>query len=93
MQSPSIQAVATSETTARCGGEVISDGGEPVIARGVCWSTSENPTLADRHTTDGGGEGEFTSEITLLNCSKEYFVRAYATNSAGTVYGNQVIFG
>jgi hypothetical protein len=86
------QAVATSETTARCGGEVISDGGEPVIARGVCWSTFENPTLSDRHTTDGGGVGEFASEITGLNCSKEYFVRAYATNSVGTVYGNQVIF-
>ncbi len=85
------QAMATSETSAQCGGNVISEGSEPVIARGVCWSTSENPTLADRHSTDGGGVGEFASVMTGLNCSKTYFIRAYATSEAGTVYGNQII--
>ncbi|MBQ6156066.1 MAG: choice-of-anchor J domain-containing protein [Bacteroidales bacterium] len=81
-------------TTAVCGGHVVSDGGESVIARGVCWNTSPNPTLTDSegHTTDGDGTGEFTSEMTELSDSTVYYVRAYATNSAGTAYGNTVMF-
>ena len=61
-----------------------------VTARGVCWSTSENPTISNSHTTDGSGLGSFTSSITGLTSGETYYVRAYATNSAGTAYGNQV---
>ena len=95
-----IASVITSPTgtvttiTAISGGNVLSDGGAEVTARGVCWSTSPNPTLENSigHTTDGIGVGEFTSELTgLLECTT-YYVRAYATNSVGTTYGEQETF-
>lgn len=76
------------QTTAECGGTITSDGGAPVTARGVCWSTNPTPTVADNTTTDGTGMGSFTSSITGLAAQTAYFVRAYATNSAGTGYGN-----
>ena len=76
-----------SATTATCGGEVTSSGGSTVTARGVCWSTSQNPTVADSHTSDGSGTGSFNSNITGLTPSTTYYVRAYATNSVGTAYG------
>ena len=79
-------------TSANCGGNVTSDGGATVTARGVCWSTSQNPTLSDSHTTDGSGVGSFTSSITGLTSETTYYVRAYATNSAGTNYGASVAF-
>ena len=75
------------ETTAVSGGNITNNGGSPVTSRGVCWSASEDPTLSDSHTNDGTGTGEFTSEITDLNPNTNYYVRAYATNSAGTAYG------
>ncbi len=78
--------------TASCGGTVTDNGGLNVTARGVCWSTSQNPTLSDSHTTDGSGLGDFTSSITGLSLSTTYYVRAYATTSAGTGYGEQVSF-
>ena len=74
------------------GGEVTSEGGAAVTARGVCWSTSINPTIADSHSTDGGGTGVFTSIIAGLMPATPYYVRAYATSSAGTAYGNEVPF-
>ena len=77
-------------TTATCGGNVTDDGGATVTARGVCWSTSPNPTVSDSHTTNGTGTGNFTSSITGLNPNTTYYVRAYATNSVGTGYGNEV---
>ena len=79
-------------TSATCGGNVTSDGGASVTARGVCWSTSSNPTISDSHTEDGTGTGNFTSSLTGLTTSITYYVRAYATNSWGTAYGNEVIF-
>ncbi len=77
-------------TTATCGGNVTSDGGANVTARGVCWSTNQNPTISDNHTTDGSGVGSFTSNISGLTAGNTYYVRAYATNSVGTAYGNEV---
>ena len=81
-----------SDPYATCGGNVTDDGGATVTARGVCWSTSPNPTLNDSHTTDGSGTGEFTSTLNELVSETIYYVRAYATNSVGTAYGNEVIF-
>ncbi len=82
----------TTETTATCGGEVISDGDDPVTSRGVCWSTFPGPTINDAFTEDGSGLGTFVSYITELDSNTLYYVRAYATNTAGTAYGNQVEF-
>lgn len=79
-------------STATCGGNVTSDGGASVVARGVCWSLTHNPTLDNSHTTDGTGIGTFTSEISGMLSEKVYYVRAYARNSEGTAYGNEVVF-
>ena len=79
-------------TKATGGGNVTDDGGSAVSARGVCWSTGQNPTLEDNHTTDGSGTGTFTSYLTGLTDSTTYYVRAYATNIEGTAYGNEVSF-
>jgi hypothetical protein len=79
-------------TTASSGGNVTNDGGAAVNARGVCWSTSTNPTTTDSHTTDGAGTGTFTSAITGLTPGTTYYLRSYATNTAGTAYGDQVTF-
>ncbi|HAM09756.1 MAG TPA: hypothetical protein DCP74_05660 [Bacteroidales bacterium] len=81
------------QTTASSGGNITSDGNAPVTARGVCWNTSANPTIAlSTKTTDGTGTGTFTSSLTGLTASTTYYVRAYATNSAGTAYGNEQTF-
>ena len=78
-------------TTAKCGGEV-TEGDLTVTARGVCWNTTDNPTVADSHTVDGGGAGSFTSNITGLTENTKYYVRAYAISSAGTAYGETKTF-
>ena len=78
--------------TATCGGNITDHGGLNVTARGVCWSTSPDPTIADSHTTNGSGSGSFSSSITGLNVSTTYYVRAYATTAAGTAYGYEKTF-
>jgi hypothetical protein len=60
--------------------------------RGVCWNTTSSPTTADSHTTDGTGTGTFISYLTGLTPNTLYYIRAYATNSVGTAYGNEVSF-
>jgi uncharacterized protein (TIGR02145 family) len=80
------------QTTANGGGNITSDGGEVVTARGVCWSTNQTPTISDNKTTDGVGAGNFTSSINELTANTKYYVRAYATNKNGTGYGNEVYF-
>ncbi|MBQ7533953.1 MAG: hypothetical protein IJT45_09745 [Bacteroidales bacterium] len=79
-------------TSAICGGVVANSGGADVTARGVCWSTTENPTISDAHTSDGTGTGTFTSSLTNLTPQTTYYIRAYATNEVGTAYGEQKIF-
>jgi hypothetical protein len=79
-------------TSAVSGGNITNDGGTPVTQRGVCWSTSPNPTTANNTTSDGSGVGSYTSTLTGLVAGSTYYVRAYAINSAGTAYGNQVQF-
>ena len=80
------------DVTAICGGNITSDGGSSIIARGVCWNTSQYPTTANNKTTDGNGTGTFSSSLTGLAQDSKYYVRAYATNSVGTMYGNEQSF-
>lgn len=78
-------------TTADCGGIVTNNGGSNIINRGVCWSTSASPTINDNILT--ANLDTFTSNITGLSEHGEtYYVRAYATNSDGTAYGNEQVF-
>jgi len=79
-------------TSATSGGNITTDGGAAVTERGVCWSLNENPSLSDSHTTDGSGSGVFISALSGLTADTTYFVRAYAVNSVGTSYGNEVNF-
>ena len=79
-------------TTATSGGEIYSFGGAPITARGVCWSTSHNPTISDSKTTDGTGMGSFVSHLSGLTIGTTYYVRAYATNSMGASYGEERSF-
>ncbi|NBV91144.1 MAG: collagen-like protein [Flavobacteriia bacterium] len=74
------------------GGNVTNDGGAPVTQRGVCWSTTQNPTLANNNLIIGSGLGSFNDTITGLSGNTTYYVRAFATNSSGTAYGNQISF-
>jgi endonuclease I len=80
-------AASVNMNSAVSGGNATSDGGSAITARGVCWSTNLNPTIADNHTTNGSGTGTFTSNITGLLAGTTYYVRAYITNSLGTFYG------
>jgi hypothetical protein len=78
--------------SAVCGGNIISHGGGAVTQRGVCWSTSSNPTIFNDKTSDGTGTGSFSSNLTGLVQNTQYYVRAYATNSSGTSYGEERVF-
>lgn len=92
---PTVNTAAIIKITANSaegGGEVVSDGGDSVTARGICWGSSPEPTLSDHFTVNESGLGVFVSALTGLECENTYYVRAYATNSAGTVYGNQEDF-
>jgi uncharacterized protein (TIGR02145 family) len=92
---PTLTTTAQSNVTinsATSGGVITKDGGEAITARGVCWSTSQNATVTGSHTTDGTGSGSFTSSLTDLAANTLYYARAYATNSVGTAYGNEISF-
>ena len=73
------------------GGNISGLGGTPVTARGVCWSSSVNPTISGNHSVDGSGAGTFQTTITGLGTFTTYHIRAYATNGIGTAYGNDVV--
>lgn len=83
---------SVTSSSAVTGGNITSDGGGSVTARGVCWSTSSNPTLSHNKTTDGAGEGSFSSNISGLVPNTTYYVKAYVTNNAGTAYGEELNF-
>ncbi len=85
-------ATAITAATATSGGNISSQGGSAVTARGVCWATTASPTLSNSFTTNGSGTGSFTSSITGLISNTLYHVRAYATNSSGTSYGSDLQF-
>jgi len=85
--------IEITSTSAKSGGNISSDGGATVTTRGVVWATSQNPTISlSTKTSNGTGTGAFTSELSSLAANTTYYVRAYATNSAGTAYGNEVSF-
>lgn len=87
-----VEATDVEGTTAVSGGEVTADGGSAVTAYGVCYGTSPNPTVANQKTEDGSGLGAFVSNLTGLRGLTVYYARAYATNGAGTAYGNEITF-
>jgi len=80
------------KNSALSGGLITSDGGEPVTARGVCWSVLPHPTVEDNRTSNGNGSGEYSSYLSGLEPGKTYYVRAYASNITGTGYGNELTF-
>ncbi|MBE0641712.1 MAG: DUF1566 domain-containing protein, partial [Bacteroidales bacterium] len=80
------------QSTALSGGTVISGGGLAVSERGVCWSTGQGPTIAGERSFDGEGTGAFSSILYGLYQNTTYYVRAYATNSMGTSYGEEYSF-
>ena len=87
-----LQATNVTGTSAQCGGNIPSDGGSAITARGICWSVSSNPTIDGDHTMNGTGAGTFYANLYDLQSGTTYHVRAYATNSIGTEYGNEVTF-
>jgi M6 family metalloprotease-like protein len=92
---PTLSTTALTSITynsASSGGNITDDGGASITARGVCWSTTQNPTTSNSKTTDGTDTGSFSSSITGLSPNTKYYVRAYATNSIGTAYGEQIEF-
>jgi FlaG/FlaF family flagellin (archaellin) len=78
--------------SAQSGGNISNDGGANISERGVCWSTSPNPTIGNSKTIDGTGSGDFTSMPTGLSPLTTYYLRAYATNNVGTAYGSEIVF-
>ena len=80
------------QRTAVSGGDVLDDGGESIVARGICWDKSHSPTIRNNRTIETGGTGSFMSNLNGLTPGTIYYVRAYATNKFGTGYGNEVAF-
>ena len=94
-KAPIVSTIEVSDITgnnAISGGDVVDVGSSPIINRGVCWSTGALPTISNNTTSDGAGIGAFSSILTNLKSDEVYYVRAYATNSVGTGYGEVVSF-
>ncbi|WP_350291782.1 hypothetical protein [uncultured Croceitalea sp.] len=92
---PTVTTNAVSNITinsAISGGNISSNGGGSIIRKGVCWSITENPTIADNRTQEDTLDAIFTSNVESLNPGTTYFLRAYASNSAGVAYGAQITF-
>lgn len=92
---PTISTIPITDTNANSassGGIISSDGGQAITLRGLCWSTSPNPTIANDTTINGSGTGTFSSNISGLSGFTTYYVRAYATNINGTGYGDELSF-
>ncbi len=86
------EASEITQTVAISGGDVVSAGGTEILARGICWATTENPSLLNNVVDAPGTTGAFSTSIIGLAPATTYYVRAFATNSVGTSYGNQIIF-
>jgi hypothetical protein len=83
-----------SQTSAISGGSINNDGGMNITAKGICWSnTTSSPTLSNSSITNNGtGASSYSSSLSNLSANTTYFVRAYASNNAGTAYGNTISF-
>jgi hypothetical protein len=100
LTTPALGATVTTVSTATnitansavLGGNVTSDGGAAVTERGICYSTSQNPTTANTKVAIGSGNGIFSNTVTGFTANTTYYVRAYAINSYGTSYGNEISF-
>lgn len=79
-------------SSATGGGDIVSDGDEPILGRGICWKNTSEPTIDDESTDEGTDLGSFESSMENLQSNTKYFVRAYVTNSLGTTYGEEVSF-
>jgi hypothetical protein len=90
VETASITAITGTKCTG--GGDVTFDGNVSITARGVCWNTVGTPTINNSKTADGTGTGAFASYISGLALNTTYYARAYATNGAGTVYGDEISF-
>lgn len=86
------QVTQITSNSAISGGKISNDGGATITTRGVCWNTSQNPQITNNKTTDGQGTGDFVSTLSNLLPNTKYYLRAYATNSAGTQYGEELSF-
>jgi hypothetical protein len=85
---PVVGTISLSEITSNSaigGGSITDNGGAPITARGVCWAERQHPTTSDGKTSDGSGDGSFASQISGLQLGTVYYLRAYATNTAGTM--------
>ena len=92
---PTISTLPVTDITfvsAISGGKITDNGGSGILASGVCWDTKVNPTILNNKTNVNGSTGIFSSTITGLMADSTYYVRDYATNIAGTAYGNQIKF-
>ncbi len=90
LSTAAITAITTNSAVS--GGNITSDGGGALIRFGVCWDIAPNPTIADNRTQEDTNDANFTSTINSLNPGTLYYVRAYASNSAGVAYGNEQTF-
>lgn len=98
VEDPTLAVLTTGEaseitiSSAVINGEVTKDGGAEVTARGICWGTETMPDLSDNFKASGTGLGEFICNLDGLDPNTEYYARAYAENSVGIAYGNEVTF-
>jgi uncharacterized protein (TIGR02145 family) len=97
-EKPTPPSIVTTDVTeisynsAASGGNITAENGDPVTARGICWSSTSGPTIDNSKTTDGTGMGNFVSNLSGLSLNTKYYVRAYASNISGTAYGNEISF-
>jgi uncharacterized protein (TIGR02145 family) len=94
-QLPTVETIGFSElasTSVKVTGKVINDGGANILALGICWGLEELPTIDNNKSSEALTNEEFTSTIVGLNAGSVYYARAYATNAAGTAYGEQISF-
>ncbi|MFC2100355.1 hypothetical protein ACFLRZ_00850 [Bacteroidota bacterium] len=85
-------ALQVSSQSAVCNAEVTSDGGFPLLAKGICWSIGSEPNVEGSHTNNGTDLGSYSCSITSLNSNTTYYYRAYASNEKGTSYGETKTF-
>ena len=87
-----VEATNVTSSSATVGGNVTNDNGTSVTERGVCWATTDNPTVSGNKIVSGKGTGSFSVTLSSLSAGTTYYVRAYAKNNEGTSYGTTITF-